>query len=415
MNRNTTLLVYRKLQSEGWIAGRPGGGTFVAAHPPGLRSPEPAALVPAAPLPGQRLLRALTGHADPSLLPALALARAYRRSLSDPAPLLEEPPAAGSRRLRGELATLLSQSEGLPTRPEELLITGGLQESFHLVAQALLAPGDRVAVEALGHRRHWEALEAAGAELVPIPVDAEGLRVDALDAAGAAPFRAVLLTPRCQYPTTRALSRPRRAALLAFAARTGATLLECDADAGLHHEAGVPLPLAAEDPAGLVLYLGSFAKVLFPTLPLAFLRAPAPLAERLAAAQSTLSRGADPVFSQALSELLRDGELQRHLHRLRRTATERRDLLAAALENALGGCLRIQRPAMGLALWAEVDPLVDVEAWATRGLQRGVAFTRGRDYEFHRRPVQALRLGFASHDGAALEEIVRRMALALKG
>ncbi|HJW09927.1 MAG TPA: PLP-dependent aminotransferase family protein, partial [Holophagaceae bacterium] len=235
VNRNTVLAAYKELIDEGWVRSRLGGGTYVAdplpealrglVKPPAERPPIGFDLdVPAEPLadPAWRrreVLAAASGVPDPRLLPMAAIARAYRGAMASLAKedLSPEDPK-GHIRLRQALAAMLSSLRGFPADPSNLLVSRGSQMALYLVAQALLRPGDRIAVEALGQRRSWEAFERGGAELMPLPVDEDGLVPEALEALLAqGPLRALYLTPQHQYPTTATLSEPRRARILALA------------------------------------------------------------------------------------------------------------------------------------------------------------------------------------------------------
>src|SRR5262249_15917197 len=148
-----------------------------------------------------------------------------------------------------------------------------------LAARALLRPGDVVAVEELGYRPAWEALRNAGAELVPVPIDEHGLRVDALPRR----LRAVYVTPHHQYPTTGILSAACRIELLALAERQGFAIFEDDYDHEFHYEGRPVLPLASADCAGSVVYLGTLSKVLAPGLRIGYVVAPRPVLDRIAA------------------------------------------------------------------------------------------------------------------------------------
>lgn len=425
VSRNTVLDAYEELAAEGYVSGRGGSGSYVADPlPPDHRET-------CAPERGERLgfslpqaarverlpdtvFSCLTGQVDPRMLPTLALARAYRKAMESRATARpRQRDAVSEAHLRTCILELLGQTVGLAGTPGNLLLTGGFEAALQLVAGSLLAPGDVVAVEELGSTRHWGILRQAGARLEPIRVDEGGLSVEALQEASAAlPIRAVLLSPRCQYPTTVPLAAPRRRALLEWARAHGAALLECDAESGIQYGASAPVPLAGEDEGGNVVYLGSFTKAFFPGLPLAFILGPRPLIAHLEASPWHQELGADPVFEGAMTGLYLDGEFNRHLSRLRTTLLARRNALDAALRAHLGDSVTHVLPEVGMAIWVQVRDGLDVGSWAERAVQHGVAFSAGTRYQFDGKPVQALRLGFASHREAELEEIVRRMAAA---
>src|SRR5207244_1344963 len=156
--------------------------------------------------------------------------------------------------------------------------------ALDLAARALIRPGDAVAVEAYGYRPAWEALRLAGAELIPLPVDDHGMRIDALRAlVSARRVRAVYVTPHHQYPTTALLAPGRRIELLEIARTERIAVLEDDYDHEFHYEGRPVLPLASADPGGVVVYIGTLSKLLAPGLRLGFAVAPRAMIERMAA------------------------------------------------------------------------------------------------------------------------------------
>jgi GntR family transcriptional regulator/MocR family aminotransferase len=434
VSRNTVMAAYRELAAEGWLVAASGEGSAVAPSPP-ARLPggvteggRPDAAAPGAmgfdlhraPDPGappdrRALLRVATGNPDPRLLPGAALARAYRRALTvNPKGTLALDDPQGHPALREALAGHLRAGRGVPAAPERLVITRGGQLPLALVAHALLAPGDAVAVEALGARDAWEACARAGARCLPVPVDEGGLDVEALERlAGAERLRAVLVSPVRQYPTTVPLAPERRARLLALAARHRLAVLEGDHDAEFQFDGPAPPPLAAEDRAGVVVLVGSLSKVFSPGLRLGYVLAPAPLVAELRSARDALDRHGDPALERAMAELLEDGEIGRHLNRMHPVYRLRRDALARALTAHAGAALSLAPPTGGLALWARVRGDVDVDALARRALERGVAVQAGRQFAFDGGPVQGLRIGFSAHAEEELAEVARRLGESL--
>ena len=424
VHRNTVLAAYRELEAEGWIV----SGRRTTRVAPGLpEAPSGRARTGAGPgydlavpppPPGRPRPEELDfggGLPDLRLVPTDLLARAYRRALAHPE-LLGYGDPGGEPRLRAALARLLSEMRGLAVTGDRLMVTGGSQGALDLVARTLLLPGDRVAVENPGYPAAWATLRAAGAELVPVPVDAAGLRVEALAAVLAeGPLRAVYLTPHHQFPTTVTVGAARRLGLLDLARRHRIALLEDDYDNEFHFEGRPVLPLAGEDPAGVVVYLGTLSKILAPGLRIGFVAGPRILVEALAARRAASDGQGEPVLQRAVAELLEDGLLQRHARKMRRVYLGRREILAAALQRDLGGAVAFELPAGGMSLWLRVDPALDTEAWALRARKAGVGLYTGRRFDFHGRPRPNLRLGFSTLDESELAEAVRRLARARPG
>jgi GntR family transcriptional regulator / MocR family aminotransferase len=431
VHRNTVAAAYAELAAEGWIESAAGRGTFVSAEIPAnlprrsaAPGPERAPAVPGFDLPpGPRpqpsrapsrdFIDLEGGIPDLRLVPVAELARAYRRALKRPGILGYADPR-GQPRLRSAVGAMLRSTRGLDPDPERLLITRGAQLAIAVAARALVRPGDAVAVEDPGYPAAWEAFRAAGARLVPLPLDEGGLRVDALEAlARRERVRAVYLTPHHQFPTTVTLAAGRRLALLRLAAVKRMAVVEDDFDCEFHYDGRPVLPLAAGDPAGVVVYVGTLSKVLAPGLRLGYVHAPPEVVRTLAEHRRYLDRQGDGALELAISELLEDGEIPQHVWRMRRIYAVRREALASALRRELGGVLDFTVPPGGMALWCRVAETIDLERWAEASAARGVPFDTGRLFSFDGSPVPALRLGFAAEAEREIREGVRRMAAAL--
>jgi GntR family transcriptional regulator / MocR family aminotransferase len=263
---------------------------------------------------------------------------------------LSYPDPAGDRALREAIAAYLAISRGVSCTPGQVFITGGYQGALSLVARTLLAPGAEVWFEDPGYHLARQALVAAGARLVAVPVDDDGMCIEtAIDRAPQASLAVV--TPSHQSPLGVALSLPRRLALLAWAEARSAWVIEDDYD-GEFHYAGRPLPaLKSLDRADVVLYAGSFSKVLFPGLRLGYLVVPQRLVERFSAAH--VLGGEVGRFEQAVvARFMAEGHFARHLKRMRGLYRARRAALTAALAAAFGDRLRLELQAGGMHLLA---------------------------------------------------------------
>jgi len=427
LNRNTIVAAYEELAAQGSVRTRVGGGTFVTAAPPLPFTPPPAttdtptyALAPTPhrpsatrlqPVPGSLMLA--NGTPDPRLFPARALARAFRRAIGQRS--LGGADACGHVRLRSVLATMLARSRGLPATPDNLMVTRSVEQGIDLVARALVAPGDIVAVEALGYPPAWNALRLAGAQLVPLPVDEQGLRVDALATLlERTSVRAVFLTPHHQFPTTAVMSADRRAQLAGLALQHRFAVIEDDYDHEFHYVGKPVLPLAAGVGGANVVYVGSLANLLAPGMSTGFVVAPPAVFARLADLRAASDPRGDAAVECAIAELFEDGEMLRHVRRMCRIYTARRDALAQALERRLGSALRFRAPEGGLALWVEADEGIDLGAWSREGARAGVLFQGAGAYDLLQREQPRMRLAFSLLDERELDEAVARMASALQ-
>ncbi len=440
VHRNTVAAAWRELVAEGWLVSTPRGGMRVApgvgpqeaagasggvgigaagprrgrgrrggavpggasvapvpdrASSPGFALPE--VWLPRAPEvdpPGALILHG--GKPDLRLLPLPALGRAWRRALAGSGrSLVDYGDPRGHRALRDALARWLRAHRALPVDGDGLVVTRGSQHALHLVARACFAPGSRVAVESFGYSPAWAAFRLAGVEPVPVPVDGEGIDVDALarlDVAG------VYVTPHHQYPTMVGLSPRRRASLLAWAAARRVPVVEDDYDHEFHFAGAPRLPLRHADPDGVVVYVGTLAKALAPGLRIGFVVAGAEVLRRVERLRVAIDRQGDLVTERAVAELLDEGEVERHVARMRRVYAERGRALAGLVTEHLG--VPTSPPEGGLALW--VRSPVDAEVLQARCLARGVGFRIGSEYTFDGRRDPHLRLGFANLDVAEL-------------
>jgi GntR family transcriptional regulator / MocR family aminotransferase len=437
VHRATVVSAYAELAAQGWTVTRTGSGTAIAATSPDvaprrfsariaqrpgvpakigfdLQSPPAGMVWPRGdPRPPAGALVLWGGVPDVRLVSLELLGRALRRAtrLQGRSLLGYAHDRNGHPRLREALASMLSASRGLAASPDDVFVTQGSQMALDLTARALVSAGDVVAVEAIGYRAAWAAFQRAGAQLHPIPVDHQGMQVDALaELARAGRLRAVHTTPQHQYPTTAVLSPRRRLALLDLARRHRFAIVEDDYDHEFHYEGRPVLPLASADTSGQVVYVGSLAKILAPGLRIGFVVAPPPLLTRLGHERALTDNHGIRLVEAAVADLLEDGEVQRHARRARRIYRQRRDVLVAALQRHLAGALTVPVPPGGMALWARAAADIDVSRWRERALQAGVIFQSAGDFTFDGSTPPFLRLGFAMCNERELETAARRLA-----
>jgi GntR family transcriptional regulator/MocR family aminotransferase len=434
VHRNTVLAALAELTAEGWIETAPGRGTFVTQgmvqasgkpfarrlgsrlHGPinlpfAIAEPPATYRLPDLP-PGT--LNLSNSVPDVRLVPARALGRAYRRVLGRHGPeLLAYSDSQGHAGLRAALAALLASTRGLSVSAADVLVTRGSQMALALAARALLRPGDTVAVEEPGYPPAWEAFRAARAVVVPVAVDGDGIDIDALRRlAGCTSLRAVYVTPHHQYPTTVTLKAARRLALLGLARACRLVILEDDYDHEFHYDGRPVLPLASTDHAGLVVYIGTLSKILAPGLRIGYLVAPPAVVRSASAIRSLLDIQGDQTTEAAVAALMEEGELQRHVARVRRIYANRRDILADSLRRAFGDGVEFTLPPGGMALWVRLHLAVDLDEWVRRSVEHGVWWSTGRRYAFAGGPPPFARLSFACLNERELPEAVRRMAAA---
>ena len=434
VQRLTVVAAFDELAAEGWVVTRRARGTFVSPVAPDPRPlpfspaaaartgvPERAAFdLPPAP-PGELPYRVRPGalafapnRPDVRLIPHGLIGRAYSRAIrQEGAVLLAYGRPQGHERLRAAVAAMLSATRGLAASADDVCITRGSQMGVALLARALLRPGDAIAVEELAHPPAVEAFRQQGAEVVAIPLDEGGLQVERLESlAKERRLRAVYVTPHHQFPTTVTLSPARRLQLLGLARDHRFAIIEEDYDHEFHYDGQPVLPLASADGWGVVAYVGTFSKVLAPGLRIGYVVAPRPLLASVVAHRLHIDIQGDRVLEYALARLIEDGEVQRHIRKVRREYAARRDLLAELLRHDLGDALSFQVPAGGIALWVEAAAGIDIDAWAERARVRGAVVATAAAFAVDGRRRPFARLGFGSLDRRELAEGVRRLAAA---
>ena len=428
--RQTIVLAYERLAAEGYVRGRTGSGTYVATDLPD-QAPAPAAppVQAAAALSarGARLaavpvsasardpalgLLLAGGLPAPDLFPVKAWARCASRVMR---PLSGElssyPPPQGLLVLREQIAAHLAATRGLVADPGCIVVTSGTQQALRIAADLLLDPGDPVWVEDPGYVAGRGALLAAGADPRPIPSDAEGIDV----AAGvriAANARLALVAPSHATPLGGALPIGRRLALLEWARRGAAWVLEDDCDSEFRWE-GKPLPpLATLDKAGQVIYCGTFSKTLAPTLRIGFAIVPPPLVAAFVRLRTLSDRGTDGFTQATLAEFMRLGLLAPHIRKMRTEYARRRDALLEAMGRVVRHATALAAPG-GLHMVARLDDGVD-EAGAVRACRmRELAVSPLRAYFAGEARMNGLVIGFAATPTAMAGEVARRLEAAL--
>lgn len=423
-HRKTVTAAYRELALQGWIAITPARGASVIADVPVAARPPRTTVAQRAgfELPGLRARPAGIGRPPGTLLllggvpelrfvRQLALGRAYRGALAgrDATRLLDYADSQGEPQLRAALAGMLRHTRGLATSADTVAVVRGGQQALYLIARAVLRPGARIAVEALGYPAAWGAFRAAGATMVPIELDGDGLQPAALERAHATgALDAIYVTPHHQVPTTVTLTAPRRVRLLELARSWRIPIIEDDHDHEFQYDGPPVLPLAAADRHGVVIYIGTLAKLLAPGLRIGYVAATADVIHRITHYRELVDQQGDHVLERAIAGLIEDGSLARHARRARRAYRDRRNALCTALTRALPE-LQFAVPHGGMAIWAHA-PGTDVEAWAGRARDAGVAFQPGARFALTGGARDRARIGFAACNERELVEAVRRMA-----
>lgn len=419
--RGTVEAAYSLLAAEGYVETRGQAGTVVTpalarhaattvsmpARPPARQPPAGASPSPLdVPMnrPFQMGLPAL--DAFPRKVWARLAARAIRATQPHD---MAYPPFAGQAPLRAAIATYLQLSRGIDCSPSQVFITSGYRNTLELVVRALLQPGDEVWVEDPGFPPTGDLLRQAGMKLAPVAVDADGLLVSH-GVATAPRARAAIVTPAHQSPLCVSLSLPRRLALLEWAAQADAWIVEDDYD-GEYRYASRPLPaLQSLDRDGRVLYAGTFSKVLFPGVRLAYLVVPQAQVRRFEQTVQTFAAGGPALTQTIVSDFMNEGHFARHIQRMRRLYAERRQIAAEGLGAVLGKHLSVDPQPGGMHLVLRMKGRHTDRALAERMRQDGMAALALSERTLLPHASSALLLAFTNIDTAQrARELGRRI------
>lgn len=439
VSRNTVVAAFEQLHAEGYLDSRVGHGTRVAQSlPEYFGRASRRRTVPAPPAvqvrarPSERAVRIaavaaprslLSGEA-PSFRPGLpALDRfplalwqrlvAQRARVVDP-DLLSYAGPLGYAPLRRALAQYLRVARGLRCAAEQVFVVAGTQQALRLSGEVALDAGDVALVEDPGYHGATGALTAAGARMVGVPVDGEGLDIRA--AREIAPqARMACVTPSHQFPLGVTMSVARRLELLEWARTTGAWIVEDDYDSEFRYVSRPLTALAGLDESERVIYCGSFSKVLFPGLRLGYVVVPAPLVEPFAAARLVADTHRATFEQVVLAEFIEEGHFERHVRRMQVLYRERRDVLIDCLTREFGSGVRLggQEAGMHLVLWLADG--IDAREVQHRAAGRGIDAIPVSAFAIDRAVPPGLVLGYTHMDTAWIQRACRALAEVVKG
>ncbi|MDP1831740.1 MAG: PLP-dependent aminotransferase family protein [Geothrix sp.] len=421
VNRKTVIAAFEELEIEGWVESRASSGTFVAALVPASwpghwdpnlphESPDFELMTQLTPLSetAQGVMDFRDGLPDPRLLPVDALAQAYHRALRRrEGALMHVGEIQGEAGYRRAISSWLGERRGILLGPEGILSTGGSTQGLELLVRAFVKDGGVVAMERPGSPAMREAILRTGVEVLGLPVDSGGLVLESLESIlGRVPIRLLYLTPHHQFPTGVTLAPERRVQLMDWAAQHRFVVVEDDGDFEFHVGARPPLPMAAQDPKGRVITLGSFSRLLAPGLRLGFIAAQPALVEKLARLRQRLDLYGDRVMERAVGDLLRGGELPRFIRKARLAYQARREHILERLSAWPGA--RFDRHG-GLGIWIQWDGDWGMGPWLKACAARSLRLSPGTAYDPSGTLVNALRLGFGGHSKVEIDQALDLM------
>jgi GntR family transcriptional regulator / MocR family aminotransferase len=454
ISRNTAVSAYEQLLAEGFLETRVGAaGTVVAPVLPTERLAARSSARPGSPrrpsrpagarlaVAGRRILRAARAESKGLGLPTLTWeltpphmrydfrpgraafgdlpyalwckllgSRARQARLRD----LEYGPPQGRWELREAIATRLRRLRGVDASPERIVIVSGTQQGLDLISRVLLNPGDRVVMEEPHYTGARCAFRSAGAELVLSPVDDQGIRIPRATT-GRRPARLAYVTPSHQFPTGVVLPIGRRIELLDWASRVRAFIVEDDYDSEYRYD-GPPLPaLTGLDRDGRAIYLGTFSKILFPALRLAYLVLPGSLVEPVTAAKAVGDTGTATLEQLALADFISMGHFDRHLRRTNASNAARRNALVAAIHKEFAERAEVCGANAGLHLlvWLKGRNGGTIKDVAGKAARAGVGLYPVDPFYLEPPRRTGIVLGYAPLSEREVREGIARLAEAL--
>lgn len=436
VSRTVVLLAYEQLEAEGYLIGRSGSGTYVSrglageTRVPALRAAPRAVPRTTTRFELSRFGAFAAGRAAEPGLPKRSAAEIrydftygegdqwcfpfarWRRILMSHARAQPHVsgygPVDGSGTLREAICGHLRRSRGVVCDPAQVLIVNGPAQALDLVARVLIERGHLMAVEDPVCTGMREVLNAAGAHVAPVPVDGDGLIPERLPSGA----RAVFVTPH-QFPTGAILSLTRRRALLNWAARENALIIEDDYDAEFGYRGQRIECLQGLDSDGRVIYIGMFSRTIFPTLRLAYLIVPQPLIGVFSAAKGLCECHSESFEQEALAELMTSGLYERHLRRVRRRNAAARGALLEAVHAHFGERVAVTGDGAGAHVVLWLDDSISEGAVIAAAAARGVRVGGVSRYFAERAPRPGILLGYSSVREASIRDGIKQLGAAI--
>lgn len=437
VSRNTVLNAFSQLMAEGYLAGMIGSGTYVANDLPAellqFRRPVSnqteklhiSSAIPETHRAGATWMNYMINELESMgpFSPGLPATDAFPRSIwtrlaqrhwrNLPNASLGYRDLLGYKPLREAIARYLIVVRGVHCDPDQVLIVNGSQQALDLTARTILKPGEEAWMEDPHYFWARQAFAGAGAKLVSVPVDSEGLKVEVgiRKSPGA---RLVYVTPSCQFPLGVTMSLTRRLKLLDWARRSGAWILEDDYQSELWYQGRLLKSLQGLDTHNRVIYTGTFSKALFPALRVGYLVLPADLIEKFVMTRLSSNLFNSILEQVVLTHFIEEGHLSRHLRRMRNLYGERQEALVQAMNKFLGGMVEVQPTSAGLHLIGWLPDSFDDNQVVER-LSREDIISRPLSFYCSKHKLRpGLLLGFAAFDEKKIWSTVRRMTRLLR-
>ncbi|MFW6074378.1 MAG: PLP-dependent aminotransferase family protein [Chloroflexota bacterium] len=416
VSRNVVLAVYDELYAEGYVEAHHGSGTFVSPHLTTAQSDDSGtSSVPESrrwlsksldletqwrrPPDDRNMIRFQLGRPSTDPLPAKLWRKLWREMAEQPPPISYGPPQ-GYLRLREAIAGYIGRSRGVACSPDSIVVTSGSLQALDLIGRATIDRGDPVGFEDPGYPVARANLRLNGADIVAVPVTGNGFDVEALESLERPPLL-VYTTPSHQYPTGALMPIASRLALLEWARKHDALIIEDDYDSEFRYD-GPPLPaLSGLDEHGCTAYIGTFSKMIAPSIRVGYVVAPPPLLDRIIEIKRCTDFQTSWPLQVVMAGFIEEGSLEQHIRRMRRHYGEKRGRLGEIL-NELNGYARLQGHQAGLHAYLDIFKRIDAAEVLRRLSERGVWVESIAPYLVEPRKMNGILLGYG---GLSLEEI----------
>ncbi len=419
LHRKTVVAAYDELIIQGWVETIPRKGVIVPANLPeikprtfnasfkipayagstGFTFNKIASHLPPPTKNGVHRIIINDGFPDTRMAPVDLLMKEYKNVFHNPAArnFVMYGDLAGSLNLRTSIAKFLTETRGLNISATNILLSRGAQMAIFMAARMILRPGSIVLVGASNYFMADMVFEQFGAKLVRIPVDENGMDIDAIEKICKTKIPDLLyIIPHHHHPTTVTLSAERRMKLLSLIRKYRFPVIEDDYDYDFHYSSSPILPLASADHGGNVIYIGSLTKSLSPAIRVGYTVAPVNFIIETAQLRRMIDIRGDNLLEEALAVLLDKGDIQRHIKKSLKIYQVRRDMLCYSLEKKLGNAVSFSKPAGGLAIWVQFKKRYSLPKIAARASAEGLFMNDGSIYSYGSENQNALRMGFAS-------------------
>ena len=412
INRNTVVQAFDVLSAEGWIISKERKRTHVSdkirISPVIERKRQVKQPIEAG---RQRPVFFDDGLPNTSCAPMEELARAYRRIFNSKArwQIMNLASEFGDDRFRDMISNMLNQNRGMNTSLPEICITRGSQMALFLTAHCLLKKDDIILVENPGFKPAWKTFEHAGARILPVPVDDEGINVEEVESfIKRENVKAVYLTPHHQYPTTVTLSLARRLRLIELSNLYGFTIIEDDYDNVFHFSQRPIMPISSYDTISKnnYIYIGTLSKLIAPAIRVGYIVASSDFIERVGQLRKIIDIQGDAIMEQSIMELIADGAIRRHQKRMLSYYEQKRDFFVSLLDNYLGSKVTYKIPDGGLAFWVKPIENIDLFQVQKKTNLKSISFYTPDRFSFDE-PISGIRLGYASLSESDLEKGIK--------